>query len=440
MANKCKGFTLVSGCRPSKQPYWLVSGSIGGKQVRKEFSNREEAELYREQKKSELFGIPAAKEFPVSTSLPVDKVREAEVVFAQLNREFPETSLYDLIDYFRAASPELPVANVKRFAMALARLREKYADANLAHVCEFFVSAYRPSTSISLGNAMENYVADVKRRHETGSLSWWQTRSIRFATQKFEKHFGSGIALAHITTSQLNEFLHETARAKDGSRNYSNKTWSNRRGYLTRFFSYCVEQGWLETNTAAGVRKYSRREHNQPTPVILPAERVRVMMHDAETYADGRLVPYLVLATFTGLRPTWKQSEITRVKGEQIDLGRGELRLLGPQTKTKKPRVVRLQPNVVEWLKAYPLSEWPIIPKNFRKKIIEFRGRHKIGYDVLRHTYATMLVAQSRSVGDAALQAGNSERVMWGSYLDLVDETEAKQFWAIRPLKQPALT
>ena len=56
-----------------------------------------------------------------------------------------------------------------------------------------------------------------------------------------------------------------------------------------------------------------------------------------------------------------------------------------------------------------------------------------LGHDVLRHTYVSMLVGAFRSVGDAALQAGNSEAIIRRYYLDLQSEEEADEFWRICP-------
>ena len=44
-----------------------------------------------------------------------------------------------------------------------------------------------------------------------------------------------------------------------------------------------------------------------------------------------------------------------------------------------------------------------------------------------------MTVGAFRSVGDAALQAGNSEAVIRKHYLDLKSTEEAEQFWRITP-------
>jgi hypothetical protein len=55
---------------------------------------------------------------------------------------------------------------------------------------------------------------------------------------------------------------------------------------------------------------------------------------------------------------------------------------------------------------------------------------------MLRHTFITMFVAKFRSLGEAALQAGNSESIIRKHYLDLKSKEEAEQFWSILP-KRP---
>jgi hypothetical protein len=46
-----------------------------------------------------------------------------------------------------------------------------------------------------------------------------------------------------------------------------------------------------------------------------------------------------------------------------------------------------------------------------------------------------MFVAKFRSMGEAALQAGNSESIIRKHYLDLKSPAEAKQFFGILPCK-----
>jgi hypothetical protein len=56
---------------------------------------------------------------------------------------------------------------------------------------------------------------------------------------------------------------------------------------------------------------------------------------------------------------------------------------------------------------------------------------------VLRHTFISMHVAKFRSMGDTALQAGNSEAIIKKHYLNLVSPEEADAFWQIVPAHEP---
>jgi hypothetical protein len=47
-----------------------------------------------------------------------------------------------------------------------------------------------------------------------------------------------------------------------------------------------------------------------------------------------------------------------------------------------------------------------------------------------------MHVAKYRSIGEAALQAGNSESIIRKHYLDLKSQAEAEQFFSILPRRQ----
>lgn len=154
-----------------------------------------------------------------------------------------------------------------------------------------------------------------------------------------------------------------------------------------------------------------------------------------EGFQEGRMVPYFALCLFCGIRPDIEKGEIGRLKPSQIDTSAGLIHLRSTDTKTRKPRIIKIQPNLIAWLRAYPLETHPIKAVNFRKLLLKIRKDWKLAHDVLRHTFCSMLVATHRSVGDAALQAGNSENILWSNYLNLVSKSEADAFWDIRPSK-----
>ena len=69
--------------------------------------------------------------------------------------------------------------------------------------------------------------------------------------------------------------------------------------------------------------------------------------------------------------------------------------------------------------------------RDFKKRREKFRDRFHLTHDVLRHTFLSMFVAKFRSIGEAAIQAGNSEAIIRKHYLDLKDAAEAEEFWSI---------
>lgn len=101
--------------------------------------------------------------------------------------------------------------------------------------------------------------------------------------------------------------------------------------------------------------------------------------------------------------------------------------------KVRTKRLVTIQPNLAAWLRAYPLDRFTIIPRNaqkVRRKVFDAFG---LTHDVLRHKFISMFVARFRSLGEAALQAGNSESIIRKRYLDLKSKEEAEPFFAIMP-------
>jgi hypothetical protein len=116
-----------------------------------------------------------------------------------------------------------------------------------------------------------------------------------------------------------------------------------------------------------------------------------------------------------------------------VRLKEGLIRIDGEVSKVREPRKITIQPNLAAWLRAYPLEKFPIVPTNLqhlREKAVE---KFNLSHDIMRHTFISMFVAKFRSIGEAALQAGNSEGIIRKHYLDLKEPAEAVEFWNIQP-------
>lgn len=435
MGRKSTGFMLFEGKRRSGKKFWLVRGTLHTEQDRREFSDRTEALVFQEQKNAELFGRSVDRA-PILTSLPPEKVRVAEAVYMQLERRFPGVDLIAVGDFYARYSSVLKDSDMQSIEFLVARINEKHPGWNLKGVCEWFMRSYRPPrVPIKFIIAMRMYLNEVNNLRLNEELSAWQARSISQALRRFAKWLIKRkqwrIELTEISKELLLDFLNETRGGKRKA-----KTWDNRRGYYTTFFKFCIGQSLAEENPATQLPTYGKRGKNKrknKRPTILRAKRAAALMALAEEKYP-RLVPYLVLTLFLGIRPTMQDGEIGRFTRTDLNLRKRNVRMEPDDTKTGFPRDVKLHPNVMAWLRAYPIEKFPVKARNFKKLYLKLKKEFPWGYDALRHTFCSMLVGETGSVAHAALQAGNSEKVLWANYLNLVEPSEAKKFWQIRPL------
>src|SRR5208283_3788435 len=147
----------------------------------------------------------------------------------------------------------------------------------------------------------------------------------------------------------------------------------------------------------------------------------------------GQLVPFFALCLFAGIRPCVRNGEILKLRREDINLDTGVIHVEPEVSKVRMKRNVTIQPNLAAWLRAYPLERFPIVPPNLQHTRAVVAKKFDLSQDVMRHTFVSMFVAKFRSMGEAALQAGNSESIIRKHYLDLKSAAEAERFWDILP-------
>ena len=150
----------------------------------------------------------------------------------------------------------------------------------------------------------------------------------------------------------------------------------------------------------------------------------------------GCLVPYFALTLFAGIRPDYSDGEIKKLRPEDIRYDTNVIFIEPQVSKVNEKRTIEIQPNLRTWLEKYPIDDYPIIPQRIRDLLQDVRKQKKLPYDVMRHTFISMIVGAFRSVGDAALQAGNSETIIRKHYLNLKSPKEANEFWSIVPIKK----
>jgi len=201
-----------------------------------------------------------------------------------------------------------------------------------------------------------------------------------------------------------------------------------------------VSRRWHSVNPAAAIPKEIVPES---VPAVLSVEEAGRLMQHVEAFKGGRLVPYFALALFAGLRPG-PNGELYKLHAHPnrdepcreasgrplIDLVRGVLTVTADISKTRRKRVLTIQPNLRKWLARYGTD---ILPEGHDRDIKEVRAGQALGHDVLRHSFISYHVAAFRSKASTALEAGNSESIIDAHYLNLPTVKEGKAFFSILP-------
>lgn len=98
--------------------------------------------------------------------------------------------------------------------------------------------------------------------------------------------------------------------------------------------------------------------------------------------------------------------------------------------KTRHERQIAISNNLAAWLKAFPGD---LIPTNFEALNKKVRKHFELSHDEARHSFISYHVALLRSIGDAALQAGNFESIVKRHYLNTHTQDEGGAFFRTVP-------
>jgi integrase len=360
-----------------------VSGLLGCVRVRRNFKAREEAAAEKAALEIKAQQIDSGDQ-SVLTHLTENQVQEAEAVFQRLAGKIHPLAFY--VDY------------------ALANYRE-------------------PEAQMLLKAAVADYLAARERDVRQDQLSARQLANIKWELKRLMGHF-QGVTIAELTVPMLVAYLEIGAIAA--------KSYNNRRGVLSTLFKFAFHRGWIAENPIPKIPVQRMRRKRGMANTLSPRQ-ARELMTKMETYEGGRWVTYFALCLFAGIRPSVKDGEITRLRSEDISLDAGIILVSAEVSKVREQRKVVIQPNLAAWLRKYPLRKPGFEMGNVVKRRGKIAKEFKLSHDVCRHSYISYFVAKFRSIGEAAIQAGNSEAIIRRHYLDLKSRAEADEFFNILP-------
>jgi site-specific recombinase XerD len=152
--------------------------------------------------------------------------------------------------------------------------------------------------------------------------------------------------LKEINTSMIRSFLYK----RKEERLWSPRTFRNQRQYLKTFFTFCLDNDFLELNPVSKVRV---PKIPKALPRFLTKEQARFILAQTKQYEwrykieKTRNVAIIAMFLFTGMR----LNELINLRIEDVNFSTREIHI--KHGKGKKERIVPIYPKLIPFLQDY---------------------------------------------------------------------------------------
>jgi integrase len=227
-----------------------------------------------------------------------------------------------------------------------------------------------------------------------------------------------------------------------GMKDTGKRTKNNYRMAMVTLFSYARDKNFLprgEQTEAEFVTRYDDKKGGV-IGIYTPKE-FALLLH----YVDERFLPFVALGGFAGLRSI----EILRLDWTDVWFKKGFIEVGRDKSKTATRRLVPICPALEKWLAPYAKESGPILAdiKNESHFTRQFHAakhtlndangkpRVELVHNGLRHSFCSYRMAETKSAAQVALEAGNSPKMLFEHYRELVTDAEAKEWFSLTPEK-----
>jgi integrase len=286
----------------------------------------------------------------------------------------------------------------------------------LLDATSFYISHLAASESACIRELTEDYL----RSQERGRLSASHLAKLRSRLGGFCKEFGER-PVRTVSAVEIEKWLF-------GLDGLGARTLINRRATLHAFFAWMLRQKAVDFNPIASV---ARPKVIQASPAIWAPEDLAKLLISA----PAGLLPVLALGSFAGLRT----AELMRLDWSEVNLDRGLIEVKAAKAKSAQRRLVKIEPNLAQWLKLYAGQRGPLYPTGERAyHAAATTLTRSLGLrwpeNGLRHSFASYHLAHFQNAEVLALQMGHtSARMIFDHYRELVTPQAAQAYWEIRP-------
>ncbi len=321
--------------------------------------------------------------------------------------EFQSGMLF-LVDESKSSVRELTASQLNDAHDAFITLG---GTASLKEAVAFYMKHARPAGGVKSFNELLKFYLNLKR---VKGVTPKHIQGLQSVGEMFAEDFGE-IPVSLITQEAAEEWLSEL--------DLEPVTIGNRIRDLRCIFREAVRRSWCALSPFANIQK--PQAIGGEITCLTPKEVARLFVH-----CPADLMPSLALKIFAGLRT----SELLRLEWSQI--GKAEVIVQARQSKTRKRRVVTIQPNLARWFALANHEEgfvWNKGQNAFHDAIARLAAAAEVGMksNIFRRTFASYHFAKFKNENLTAAEMGNSPKVVYEHYRAVATAEMAKLFWNI---------
>jgi len=298
---------------------------------------------------------------------------------------------------------------VEEHAQAIGRL----GKTTLREAVEFFLRHNRADVPrLRLDEIAEQFAAS---RRQSGCSDHYigQCRKI---VGDLAKTF-PGQTLPDLRTAELDAWL--------GGLPFAAKTKNGMRIILVACGNWAEGRGYLVKSGSPFPAMMRYKETKAPVSIFTPENIANLLAK-----ADATLRPFIALGAFAGLR----MAELSRLDWMEVDLDRGFVLVEASKAKTQRRRLVPMSDNLKLWLTPYKQASGPVClyqrPQMAAARLCKGFKWQENG---LRHSFISYRLGILNDTAKVALEAGNSEGVIFTSYREVVTPEVAKEWFGVSP-------
>jgi integrase len=317
-------------------------------------------------------------------------------------------------------------ASTRLMAIECLKMLEPFGK-NLFDATRYYVEHLKlVNTSVQVKILTEAVRNEFHRRVLANEVSAGHEETMRHALNVLDRAFGESPAKT-ITGDEMKGWLQTTE--------WSVKTRNNMMGYWKNAFSVGKDLKLVNENPLIGVKGFTNTK----------ASEVRVLTVDEATKLINAMpdaaLPFFAIGAFGGIR----RSEREQLDWSMINLDKKQIRVPREITKLREDRLVRLQDNVVEWLRPHAKVSGSILPASLTD------GKPSVGRleellndaqkasgvsmprNALRHSFCSYHYALLENPDLTAEYAGHDVKMLKKNYRHTVEPEEAVKYFAIKP-------